>query len=81
MIESEAVDYQRVRVDGVCIRVGIFHPEGDGLPLLLFNGIGASMELLEPFVSEMRNTTVIGTDKLTRVLGLALHKVGYITNN
>jgi pimeloyl-ACP methyl ester carboxylesterase len=32
--------------------------KGDALPLLLFNGIGASRELLQPFVAEMRNTKV-----------------------
>lgn len=56
------VDYQYLRIEGVLIRAGICRRDGDALPLLLFNGIGASMELLQPFVSEMKNTTVIWYD-------------------
>jgi poly(3-hydroxyalkanoate) depolymerase len=60
--ESGASDYQSVWIDGMSIRVGITRHKGKGLPLLLFNGVGASMELLEPFIQEMRNTTVICYD-------------------
>jgi poly(3-hydroxyalkanoate) depolymerase len=62
VIESGVIDYQQVWVDGVSIRVGIARRGGGALPLLMFNGIGAGVELLEPFVREMRNTTVIFYD-------------------
>lgn len=62
MTKPDAVDFQYFRIEGVHIRAGVSSGEGDALPLLLFNGIGASMELLEPFVAEMRNTTVIWYD-------------------
>lgn len=62
MSKSEDVDFQYLRIEGLHIRAGISRGKGDALPLLLFNGIGASMELMEPFVKEMRNTTVIWYD-------------------
>jgi poly(3-hydroxyalkanoate) depolymerase len=62
MAEFGEVDYQYLRIAGVHIRVGVSRRDSPGLPLLLFNGIGASMELLDPFVSEMHNTTVICYD-------------------
>jgi len=62
MAEPADVEYQYLRIAGVHIRAGISRRGAVGLPLLLFNGIGASMELLEPFISEMKNTTVIWYD-------------------
>ena len=62
MSKSEEVDFQYFRIEGVHIRAGVSRGKGGALPLLLFNGIGASMELLQPFVNEMRNTTVIWYD-------------------
>lgn len=62
MIEPEATDYQKVWIDGTPIRVGVCRRGREGLPVLMFNGIGGSMELLEPFIQEMRNTTVICYD-------------------
>ena len=56
------VEYQYLRISGVHIRAGVSRREGDGLPLLLFNGIGACMELLQPFVDELHTTTVIWYD-------------------
>lgn len=58
----QEVDYQYLRIEGVLIRAGVSRNEGNTLPLLLFNGIGAGMELLLPFVREMRNTKVIWYD-------------------
>ncbi len=62
MAKTEEVEYQYLEIEGVHIRAGVCRRDGSGLPLLLFNGIGASMELLQPFVSEMKNTTVIWYD-------------------
>jgi poly(3-hydroxyalkanoate) depolymerase len=44
---------QMMRVRGQDLRVGVKPGATDRLPLLLFNGIGASVELAEPFLSEM----------------------------
>jgi poly(3-hydroxyalkanoate) depolymerase len=48
-----------VDVGGVRLRVSI---EGRGRPLLLLNGIGAALELLEPFRRELRATQTIAVD-------------------
>ncbi|MCZ6829415.1 MAG: poly(3-hydroxyalkanoate) depolymerase [Gammaproteobacteria bacterium] len=48
-----------LQLSGLRIRVRVFNSGKPGLPLLCFNGVGASMELLQPFVDEVRNTTVI----------------------
>ncbi|MEH6584540.1 MAG: poly(3-hydroxyalkanoate) depolymerase [Halioglobus sp.] len=62
MDTTDDVEYQYLRVQGVHIRAGVRRRDSDALPMLLFNGIGASMELLQPFVDEMKNTTVIWYD-------------------
>jgi poly(3-hydroxyalkanoate) depolymerase len=62
MAEAGEVEYQYLQISGVHIRAGVSRREGNGLPLLLFNGIGASMELLQPFVDELHATTVIWYD-------------------
>jgi poly(3-hydroxyalkanoate) depolymerase len=51
-IESRTID-----IEGQVLRVGI--QRGMGRPLLIFNGIGASFELLEPFVRELSEFEVI----------------------
>lgn len=51
-IETRTID-----VDGQMLRVGI--QRGSGTPLLIFNGIGASFELLEPFVQALEGMEVI----------------------
>jgi poly(3-hydroxyalkanoate) depolymerase len=48
-----------VEVDGIRLRVSI---EGHGRPLLLLNGIGASLELLEPFRRALHATETIAVD-------------------
>ena len=40
-------------VDGQPLRVNVRAGRGSGVPLLLINGIGASLELLQPFVDEL----------------------------
>ncbi len=48
-----------VEVEGLQLRVSI---EGRGRPLLLFNGIGASLEIFEPFKKALRSTETIAVD-------------------
>ncbi|HTQ46437.1 MAG TPA: poly(3-hydroxyalkanoate) depolymerase [Polyangiaceae bacterium] len=48
-----------VEVDGLSLRVSI---EGRGRPLLLFNGIGAALELLAPFRRALLETQTIAID-------------------
>ena len=48
-----------VVVDGLRLRVSI---RGSGLPLLLFNGIGASLEIFDPLRREMHHTQTIAVD-------------------
>lgn len=46
-----------VDVDGVILRVAI--RPGRGIPLLLFNGIGANLEVCFPFIAALRDREVI----------------------
>jgi pimeloyl-ACP methyl ester carboxylesterase len=43
-----------ISVDGLAIRVGRTAVSSAVTPLLVFNGIGASLELVEPFTEAMR---------------------------
>ncbi|MGB8422672.1 poly(3-hydroxyalkanoate) depolymerase [Paraburkholderia sp.] len=50
---------QMIDLDGQLLRVAV-RPGGDASPpLLLFNGIGANLELVEPFVAALDDVTVI----------------------
>jgi poly(3-hydroxyoctanoate) depolymerase len=53
-------DYQFTRIDGLRVRYRI-RQAGDSV-VLLFNGIGASMEILQPFIDELSATTTITYD-------------------
>jgi poly(3-hydroxyalkanoate) depolymerase len=55
----EAARTQEVEVNGIRLRVSI---EGRGQPLLLFNGIGASLELFGPLRRVLRATETIAVD-------------------
>jgi pimeloyl-ACP methyl ester carboxylesterase len=59
---STEMESQLVRIHGLLIRVCVHRRPGNAVPLLLFNGIGAGMELLQPFIDEMRETTVVCYD-------------------
>ncbi len=61
MTDITEVDYRFMRVKGVQVRYSVQRGTGDAV-LLLFNGIGASMELLQPFIDELRSTTIIAYD-------------------
>jgi len=49
-----------IDVDGQSLRIRI--RRGAGTPLLIFNGIGASFELLDPFVDALKDVEVIVFD-------------------
>jgi len=46
-------------VDGQLLRTGVRHGSSTRPPLLMFNGIGANLELAEPFMAELEDTTGI----------------------
>ena len=46
-------------VDGQTLRVGVRHGDKASPPLLLFNGIGANIELVEPFLDELEGPEAI----------------------
>lgn len=46
-------------VDGQQLRAGVRHGSSDRPPLLMFNGIGANLELAEPFMAALDDTTGI----------------------
>jgi poly(3-hydroxyalkanoate) depolymerase len=56
------VDISLHNVGGQKLRVGIRRGEGARPPLLLFNGIGASIELTEPFLNALNGTDAIVFD-------------------
>lgn len=51
---------EQVEVDGIMLRVAT--RAGDGVPLLLFNGIGANLELVYPFIDAMLEKEMIVFD-------------------
>jgi poly(3-hydroxyalkanoate) depolymerase len=59
---SESVgimETQTVDLDGQLVRVGVRHGSDASPPLLIFNGIGANLELVEPFVEALGDVGVI----------------------
>jgi poly(3-hydroxyalkanoate) depolymerase len=54
-------DYRFMRVEGIQVRYSVQGNAADRV-LLLFNGIGASMELLQPFIDELSCTTIVTYD-------------------
>jgi poly(3-hydroxyalkanoate) depolymerase len=57
-----AMQTQTIDLDGQLLRVGIRRASDASPPLLLFNGIGANLELVEPFVAALDDVTVIVFD-------------------
>jgi poly(3-hydroxyalkanoate) depolymerase len=55
----DAMQIQTIDLDGQLLRVGIRHGNHAAPPLLMFNGIGANLELVEPFVAALDDVTVI----------------------
>jgi poly(3-hydroxyoctanoate) depolymerase len=55
-------EVQFIEVDGVTLRVAIQRGGGGGMPLLLFNGIGANLELVVPFMEALDDKEIIVFD-------------------
>src|SRR5262245_22597920 len=54
-----AIEARQIAIAGQSLRVAVRHGSGNGLPLLLFNGIGANWELAKPFLEALTKTTAI----------------------
>lgn len=52
-------EIRTVDVDGQSLRVGVRPGGAKGPPLLIFNGIGANLELLEPFTAALAGTETV----------------------
>ncbi|TXS92183.1 poly(3-hydroxyalkanoate) depolymerase [Parahaliea maris] len=51
-----------LQIEGVNVRTGIRPGAREGLALLIFNGIGAGLELLEPIITAMPNREIVTFD-------------------
>lgn len=58
-ITNDGIDVQMMDVDGQRLRVAIKHGPEDQPPLLLFNGIGANVELAFPFMERLKGRGAI----------------------
>jgi poly(3-hydroxyalkanoate) depolymerase len=59
---AKAADVMRIgmfEIDGQKLRVGIREGTSDRPPLLMFNGIGANLELAEPFMNALDDTGAV----------------------
>jgi poly(3-hydroxyalkanoate) depolymerase len=59
---SAFTDIRMVDVDGQTLRVGIRRGKSASPPLVVFNGIGANLELLEPFVAALDGIEIVAFD-------------------
>src|SRR5262244_512713 len=57
--DFELIDVRMVEVGEQMLRVGIKRGRSDRPPLLLFNGIGANLELAKPFMCALKETEAI----------------------
>jgi pimeloyl-ACP methyl ester carboxylesterase len=55
----DAMQIQTIDLDGQLLRVAVRPGSDASPPLLLFNGIGANLELVEPFVAALDDVIVI----------------------
>jgi len=56
---NEAISVRWLTVSGLSVRVAVKEGPGHRRPLLVFNGIGASFEMLRPFVDAMQDKELI----------------------
>ena len=56
---SSSMSIKIYDVDGQMLRVGVKHCSSSHPPLMMFNGIGANLELAEPFMAALEDTTGI----------------------
>jgi len=61
-ISRRPVQIREIRIWGTTLRVGVWPGSADPPPLLLFNGIGASLELLGPFADALDGVELISFD-------------------
>lgn len=54
--KGDSMEIKVLDVDGQLLRVGVKHGSPAHPPLLMFNGIGANLELAEPFMAELKET-------------------------
>src|SRR5437868_9615978 len=59
---TEALEMKMLRIGGHVVRVGRKRGEGGAPPLLLFNGIGANIEMFEPLAAQLPRREVITFD-------------------
>jgi poly(3-hydroxyalkanoate) depolymerase len=59
---NQSLQIQTIDLDGQAVRVGIRHGNDNFPPLLIFNGVGANLELVEPFVAALKDLNVIVFD-------------------
>lgn len=60
--EAPGLEVRMVDVDGQTLRVGVQRGAGDAPPLLIFNGVGANLELVAPFAEALPGLEVIVFD-------------------
>ena len=60
--EAPGLEVRMVDVDGQTLRVGVQRGAGDAPPLLVFNGVGANLELVAPFAAALQGLEVIVFD-------------------
>ena len=59
MKSVRTMDIQTVALDGQLLRVGIWRGSNASPPLLIFNGIGANLELVQPFADALGDVEVV----------------------
>ncbi|SAK94259.1 Poly(3-hydroxyalkanoate) depolymerase [Caballeronia catudaia] len=59
MKNVRALDIQTVSLDGQLLRVGIWRGSRASPPLVVFNGIGANLELVQPFADALGDVEVV----------------------
>ena len=61
-ISRRPMQIRELRIWGTTLRVGVWPGSNQRPPMLLFNGIGASLELLGPFADALRDVELIAYD-------------------
>ena len=61
-ISERSMEIRQVDVYGSTVRVAIWRGDREKTPLLMFNGIGASLELLVPFADALGDIETIAFD-------------------
>lgn len=59
---SDAPTIRHIKTGGYLLRTAVWENNSDNVPLLLFNGIGANLELVAPFAEAMGDRDIIAFD-------------------